>query len=433
MIFLLFTFKGGTRLAEYKITRNTPIEKMTPPAEIFLPMSQNTVPTVKIGERVLRGQIIAETEDRNDCPIHSGVSGKVKSIISKNKKSKTGCVVVIENDGEYETAPDIIPSEKKLTETTSEEIIEVVRKAGIEGFCRDDQPAYAKIQSALGRADKLIINCVESDPYITSAYRLMLERPAEIVNGTKILLKALGLREADIAVEDNKIDAAEKLEEKIGSSRMINVKIVKSKYPQADDRQLVYALTGREIPAGKSPLDVRCVVFSAQTCAAIYRAFAFGAPLTERLVTVSGGCVAAPKNLIVTLGTTYKDVIDYCSGLKKEPRKIINGGAMTGVAVTDINVPVLKGTSAILVLSADECAEEETDAVCIRCGKCVMSCPMHLMPTLLADLARNERLDEAEKNNLFSCVECGSCTYVCPAKIHLAWHIRVAKEAIRAK
>lgn len=433
-----YTFKGGSHVTEYKNTRNSPIEKMSPPAEISIPMSQHIgahcTPTVKVGDRVFRGQIIGEIQGGLGCPVHSSVSGTVKAITSyNNAQAQPVKTVVIENDGQYELSPDVKPCDKKLTETTTEEIIEVIRNAGISGMGGATFPTYAKIQSAIGKVDKLIVNCAECEPFITANHRLMLERPVEIINGTKILLKALGLREADIAIEDNKMDAVAVMEEKIGSSRMINVKVMKTKYPQGDERQLIYALTGKEIPQGKLPADVGCVIFNAETCAAVYRAFAHGMPLIERVVTVAGDCVVTPKNVLVPIGTSYKDLIDFCGGLKKTPKKIVSGGPMMGFAQWDINAPVAKGTSAILVFSEEMCAEDKNDYACIRCGRCVKNCPMHLMPNYLALFAQKGKHEDAESYDVMSCVECGTCSYNCPAHVPIVQYIRVSKGALRAK
>ncbi len=434
---MLYTFKGGTHVAEHKHTRNSPIEKMNGPEEIFIPMSQHIgehcTPMVKPGDRVLRGQIIGEIENGLGCPVHSSVSGVVKEISSYNDaQARPIKTVVIENDGKNELDPSIRPINKKLTETTTEEIIDIIRRAGISGMGGASFPTYAKIQSALGRVNRLIVNCAECEPYITANHRLMLERPNEIINGTKILLKAFGLREAYIAIEDNKLDAADIIEQKIGKSRMIKVKIMKTKYPQGDERQLIYALTGREIPQGKLPADVGCVIFNAETCAAIYRAFAFGLPLIERIVTVAGDCVATPKNVLCPIGATYRQIIDFCGGMKKEPKKIISGGPMMGFAAWDIDSPVVKGTSAILAFSDDMCREEKEYA-CIRCGRCVKNCPMHLMPNYLAQFVKAGRHEDAEKYDVMSCVECGTCSYNCPGNVPIVQYIRASKGAIKAK
>lgn len=435
---MTYTFRGGTHVAEHKDTRNSPIEKMTPPAEIYIPMSQHIgahcTPTIKVGDRVLRGQVVGEVEKGLGCPVHSSVSGTVKAISSyNNAQAQPVKTVVIENDGEYELHPDVKPFEKKLTDTTTEEIIEVVRKAGISGMGGATFPTYAKIQSAIGKVDKLIINCAECEPFITANHRLMLERPVEIINGTKILLKALGLREADIAVEDNKPDAIDKLREKLGDSKMISVKVMKTKYPQGDERQLIYALTGKEVSQGKLPADVGCVIFNAETCAAVYRAFAYGMPLLERVVTVAGDCVVTPKNVLVPIGTTYKELIDFCGGTKKEPKKLISGGPMMGFAQWDMGSPVVKGTSALLLFSEEMSYDTTENYACIRCGRCVKNCPMHLMPNYLAQFSQKGRYEETEGYDVMSCVECGTCSYNCPGNVPIVQYIRVAKGAIRAK
>ncbi len=425
-------------MTEYKLTKDSPIQKMNPPAEINIPMSQHIgahcVPVVGAGDRVLRGQVIGKVENGLGCPVHSSVSGTVRAIKSyNNAQGQPVKTVVIENDGEYELSPDVKPYEKKLTETSAEEIIEVIRNAGISGMGGATFPTYAKLQSAIGKVDRLIINCAECEPFITANHRLMLERPGEIINGTKILLKALGLRSADIAVEDNKLDAVAKLEEKIGNGKMINVRVMRTKYPQGDERQLIYALTGREMPFGRLPADVGCVIFNAETCAAIYRAFALGLPLIERTVTVAGDCIAAPKNILAPIGASYKDLIDFCGGSKKTPKKIINGGPMMGFAQWDINAPVTKGTSAILVFSEDMCIETPANFSCIRCGRCVQNCPMHLMPNYLAQFALKGRYEDTDSYDVNSCVECGTCSYNCPASVPIVQYIRVAKGALKAK
>ncbi|MEE0969178.1 MAG: electron transport complex subunit RsxC [Clostridia bacterium] len=435
---MAFTFRGGTHVNEYKQTRNSPTQKMNPPAEITIPMSQHVgphcIPIVRIGDSVLKGQTVGIPDGGLGCPVHSPVSGKVKAIGSYNNfEGKPVKTVVIENDGLYEMSSEIRPIEKKLSETSSEEIIEIIRKAGIVGMGGAAFPTYAKLQASIGKVDRLIINCAECEPYITANHRLMLERPGEIINGAKILLKALGLRLADIATEDNKLDAVAKLEEKIGASKMINIRVMQTKYPQGDERQLIYALTGRELPAGRIAADVGCVIFNAETCAAVYRAFAFGLPLIERIVTVSGDCIASPKNVLTPIGASYKDLIDFCGGTKKEPKKIINGGPMMGVSVWDINSPITKSTSAVLVFSEDMCTDDSDSFNCIRCGRCVKNCPMHLMPNYIAQFAMKGRYEETETYHVNSCVECGTCSYNCPGRVPIVQYIRVAKGVLKAK
>ncbi|MBO4217807.1 MAG: electron transport complex subunit RsxC [Clostridia bacterium] len=435
---MAFTFKGGTHLNEHKNTRGCPIAVMPAPQFIYIPMSQHIgvqcVPVVAKGDRVLRGQLIGRVEKGLGCPVHSSVSGTVADIVERG--SATGAKItdiVIDNDYLDELDPSVQPFSGSLLETTPEQIIEAVKNAGISGMGGATFPTYAKIQSALGKVDTMIVNCAECEPFITANHRLLLERTATVINGAKILLRALGLDEIVFAVEDNKLDAANILEKFAAQTDVVTVKIVKTKYPQGDERQLIYALTRRMIPAGKLPADVGCVVFNAETCASVYNYFLTGLPLVERIVTVSGDCVSTPKNLQVPIGTPYSDLFRHCGGFIEEPFEIINGGPMMGQAVWDYDTPVTKGTSAVLALSKDITARFNEDPVCIHCGRCVHGCPMHLMPNYLALFARADDFDECEKYNALSCVECGCCTYNCPAHVPIVQYIRIAKGKIQEK
>lgn len=432
-----YTFRGGTHVAEHKNTRSSPIEPLPTPATVEIPLAQHIgihcKPIVKAGDHVMRGQLIGEIEQGLTCLVHSSVSGTVREIkIRNNAQAQPVETIVIESDGKNELDPSIRPFDKPISEATPEEIIEVIRRAGISGMGGAMFPTHAKIQSARGKVTRCIVNCAECEPFITANHRLMLERPSDIINGTKILLRALGLPYADLCVEDNKLDAIEKLEETAGDDPLIRIRVMKTKYPQGDERQLIYALTGLEVPAGKLPADVGCIVFNAETSAVIYRAFSTGMPLIERCITVDGDCVREPKNLLVPLGTTYRTLIDYCGGFVKVPYKIINGGPMMGTARWEIDAPVTKGTSAVLVFS-EEFAGIKTNSACIRCGRCVKNCPMHLMPVYLAQYAMARRYEDAEKIGVMSCVECGTCSYNCPGNVQIVQYIRVAKGAIRAR
>lgn len=430
-----YTFHGGLHINEHKNTRRCQVEKMPAPKFVSIPMSQHigapATPTVKPGDTVDRGQVIGVVEAGLGAPVHSSVSGRVKEIIEKNSATAQKIrTVVIENDGEDRLSPDIVPWTKPLAETTTDEIIEIVRKAGISGMGGATFPTYAKLKSALGKVDTIIVNCAECEPYITANHRLLLENPDAVIGGLKILLKAFSLREGTIAVEDNKLDAINLLEEHLVGSDLIKVKVLKTKYPQGDERQIIYALTGKELPAGKLPADVGCCVFNAETCAAIFNAFAYGMPLIERIVTVDGDCIKTPKNLSVPLGTSYLDLIECCGGLTREPKKIISGGPMMGFAQWDISGVVTKGTSAILAFSEDVENESGLAATCIRCGRCVRGCPMHLMPSYLAMFSMQGKLDMAESFDVISCVECGTCSYNCPGHVPIVQYIRAAKGQI---
>ncbi|MBR5515557.1 MAG: electron transport complex subunit RsxC [Clostridia bacterium] len=433
-----YTFRGGVHVPEHKNTASLNIKKMTAPEKVWIPLSQHIgapcTPTVKVGDFVYKYQTIGTFEKGLGCPVHSSVSGKVVSMEEiRNPMGNVVTHIVIENDGEYTPFPDIKPYEKSFDEVNIEDLIEITKKAGISGMGGATFPTHAKIQSAYGKIDRLIINCAECEPYITANHRLMLEYPDDIIGGVKILLKAFGLRDGDIAIEDNKPDAIKLFSEKTRESDIINVKVMKTKYPQGDERQLIYAITGRQIPSGKLPADVGCVVFNAETCAAIYRAFVKGTPLTSRIVTVDGDCVKEPCSVLCAIGTPIKDLVEFCGGFIKEAHAVVNGGPMMGAAQWDINAPVTKGTSAILLFSKDAYPQFNENYNCIRCGRCVRSCQMGLMPNYLGLFAKERNYELCEKYDVLSCVECGACTYICPGNVPITQLNRVAKAKIIEK
>lgn len=435
-----YTFKGGAHVKEFKNTCGCAIEKMPAPDKVYIPMSQHIgahcSPVVAVGDEITYGQTIGVVETGLGCPVHSSVSGKVVGIEPiKNAHGVVIQTVIIENDGQYTPCPDIKPFPKPLSEATSQELVEMTRLAGISGMGGATFPTYAKLAGAIGKVDKLIINCAECEPFITANHRLMLERPDEVAYGAEILRHALGLPSGILAVEDNKLDAIEALRETIAKAGFpLEVAVLKTKYPQGDERQIIFALTGKEVPAGKLPADVGCVIFNAETSAAVAVAFYDGTPLIKRIVTVDGDCVGRPTNVLVHIGTTYRDLIRYCGGFVKEPKKIINGGPMMGFAQWDVDGSITKGTSAILVFSeAFDREHMRPEVACIRCGRCVKNCPMHLMPNYLSVYSANKMYSETEKLNVMSCVECGTCSYNCPGQIPIVQYIRVAKGVIRAE
>lgn len=430
-----FTFRGGIHIDEHKNTAGVRTEDLPAPPEVVIPLSQHIgVPAkaiVSVGETVLVGQKIGEAEGLG-CPAHSSVSGTVKSLEScftpAGKKIES---IVIENDGNDTVSPDVKPIGKKLSECTAEEIIDAVREAGISGMGGAAFPTYAKIQSAINNVETVIVNCAECEPYITANHRLILENPMSVINGAKILMKAIGVRRTYLAIEDNKLDAANKLEELVVDNPLFEVKVMRTKYPQGDERQLIYALLGKELPQGKLPADVGVVIFNAETCSAVYSALSTGMPLVKRIVTVDGDCIGRPMNYRVPIGTKMSWLAECAGGLARTPARIISGGPMMGQAQWDPNAPVTKSTSAVLMLSSESIPETVEDPVCIRCGKCVKNCPMHLAPCYISQASRAHEFELCEKYNAMSCVECGCCSYNCPAKIEIVQSIRVAKAEIR--
>lgn len=432
------TFKGGIHVPSSKNTRNSPIVEFPAPKTVSIPMQQHigapASPLVAKGAHVCVGEVIGRFDSGLSCPVHASISGTVKDI--EMRPSYTGygktAHIVIENDFQNEVSPDVKPCPKKLDDVTPDEIIEIVKNAGISGMGGAAFPTYAKIASGIGKAKEVIINCAECEPYITANHRLMLEEPDRILGGARILLKALGLTHAILAVEDNKKDAAAVLTEKIGGDSSLEVVLLKTKYPQGDERQLMYALKGVELPAGKLPADVGCVIFNAETAAAVHTAFTTGMPLINRVVTVDGDAIGEPKNIRVPLGTSYEDVFAFCGGVKENAARVINGGPMMGAAQWDYNAVIMKNTSALLVLSDEHDTDKAAEAACIHCGKCVGVCPMHLMPNYLAAFAKADNDEMCEKFGVLSCVECGCCTYICPARVPIVQHIRNKKAQIQA-
>ena len=432
------TFKGGIHVPDAKNTRNLPITEFPAPKTVSIPMQQHigapATPLVKKGDAVCVGQIIGRFDNGLSCPVHASVSGTVKDIEMRNSYTGYGKTahVIIENDFLDTVADTVKPYSGELKDATPEEIIEIVKEAGISGMGGAAFPTHAKISSAIGKAKDVIVNCAECEPYITANHRLMLEEPERIVGGVKILLKALGLDHAIFAIEDNKKDAAEKMCEHIAGEEGLEVALLKTKYPQGDERQLIYALKGVELPAGKLPADVGCVIFNAETCAAVHTAFTTGMPLIKRIVTIDGDAINEPKNIRVPLGTSYEDVFEFCGGVKENISRIISGGPMMGAAQWDYNSVIMKNTSAILVFSEEKDRTIVENASCIHCGKCVSVCPMHLMPNYLAAFSKADNDEMCEKFNLMSCVECGCCTYNCPGRVPIVQHIRNKKAQIVA-
>ena len=285
----------------------------------------------------------------------------------------------------------------------------------------------------MGKVDALIINGSECEPYITSDQRLMLERGEAVIGGARLLAKAVGLKEATIGVEQNKPDAIQNLKTLVGEGNDIHVQPLRTRYPQGAEKQLIQTLTGRQVPPGKLPADVGCLVCNVATAAAVYDAVTEGMPLTQRRVTLTGGALAEPVNLIAPVGTPVSHLIKVAGGFKEDPNRVLFGGPMMGVAVYDLDVPMTKTTNCVLCMTAKEAAAVESDPTCIRCGKCVEACPMKLTPLFMRQNVAKSRWDEVEGLHVMDCIECGCCSYICPARIPLVQSFRTAKAAIREK
>ena len=433
-----YTFPGGTHVEEHKDTASLATVRLPEPATVSIPLSQHigahATPIVGKGDYVKVGQVIGEITNGLGCPVHASISGTVKEIVTRHNAQGTPIQnVVIENDFEHAMCEDIKPWGKPLAETSAEEIIGIVRQAGISGLGGATFPTYAKIQSAIGKATCVIINCAECEPYITANHRLLLERGTAVIGGLEVLMHALNVKEGILAVEDNKPDAIKLLKAATADKPDIRVCVMKTKYPQGDERQLIKAIYKKEIPAGKLPADVGCMIVNAETSAAISRAFYRGLPLVSRIVTVTGDCVKEPKNVRSPLGASYRELIAFCGGTVRPIKKLVSGGPMMGQAQWDLDAPVTKGTSALLCFSEEADKINTYHTACLHCGYCVEHCPMHLMPNYLAQYGSARRYDEAAKMDVMSCVECGTCTYNCPAGVPIVQYIRVTKGALRAK
>ncbi len=340
--------------------------------------------------------------------------------------------VVIKNDMQN-TVYEGIKSNPDISQLTSEEIINIIKESGIVGMGGAAFPTHVKLSPPPGKVvDTIILNGAECEPYLTSDHRLMMERPEDVLYGLRVFMKALNVEKGFIAIENNKPDALEAVYNVGKGIEGIEVVAVKTKYPQGAEKQLINACTGREVPSGGLPADAGVVVNNVGTAAAVASAVKKGMPLIERIVTVTGNGIKNPKNLLVRIGTSFKDVIDECGGFNGTPGKVIAGGPMMGIAQYSVDIPVIKGTSGILVLTEEE-AELPEMSNCIRCGKCVEVCPINLMPVNISNYALLDKFDQAESANALDCIECGACSFICPAKRPLVDSIRVAKREILAK
>ena len=431
-------FFGGVHPNDMKAATNEKaIEQLAPPAQVVIPMSQHIgapcKPLVATGDHVKVGQRIGEPGGFVSAPIHASVSGTVKAVEPRPYSMGGNMMsVVIENDFQDEMSEEIqAPADPDALSV--DEMVERVKNAGIVGMGGATFPTHIKISGGIGKVDTVIINGAECEPYITADHRTMLERPEQIIGGATYLAKMFGLDKVHIGVELNKQNGIDALNRVIAEKHApVVVEPLRCRYPQGAEKQLCQAITGRQVPPGALPSAVGCAVFNINTTCAIFRAITQGLPVIKKIVTVSGSGVIDPKNLECPIGAPVSDLFDACGGLREETYKLIMGGPMMGMAQYTTDVPVGKGTGAMLAFAAKEEQTVETPQ-CIRCGRCVAACPMHLEPLIMYQFASKGMLDELENANIMDCMECGACTYICPARMHLVHMFKTGKQKLGAK
>lgn len=431
------TFVGGIHPYDGKdLSKDKPIQDVLPKGELVYPLSQHigapAQPIVAKGDRVLVGQKIAESAAFVSAPVYASVSGTVKAIEPRRVVTGDSVMsIIVENDGLYEDVGfyPVAPVEKM----TKEEIIEVVKEAGIVGMGGAGFPTHVKLSpKEPEKIEYIIANCAECEPYLTSDYRRMLEEPEKLIGGLKIILKLFDKAQGILAVEDNKPECISLLKQLTKDESRISVKALKTKYPQGAERQLVYATTGRTINSKMLPADVGCIVNNVDTIVAVYRAVVEGKPLMERIVTVTGDAIANPRNFRVRTGTSYAELVEEAGGFKVQPEKIVCGGPMMGFAMFDLNVPTTKTSTALLAFTKDEVSAMEPGP-CINCGRCVEVCPGRVIPSRLADYAEHFDEEAFLANDGMECCECGCCSFICPAKRPLTQQIKSMRKIQMAK
>ncbi|PLX86953.1 MAG: electron transport complex subunit RsxC [Desulfuromonas sp.] len=433
----LKTFPGGLHPPDSKQgSAGQAIETCPLPEELIIPMSQHigapAAPCVVVGDQVKKGQEIGAAKGFVSVPIHASTSGEVVAVEPRlHPMGKPLPAVVIKPDGEDRWDDSLKGADPSTLSV--DELKDRIRAAGIVGMGGATFPAHVKLSPpAEKKIDTLLINGVECEPFLTADHRLMLEESERILDGIDILRKVLGIKRAIIGIEANKPDAIEKLTQE-GAARDIAVQALEVKYPQGAEKQLIDAITDREVPSGTLPMEVGVVVQNVGTAAAVSDAIRLGHPLVERVATVTGPGVKTPKNLLVKIGTPLGFMVEQCGGLNGEPAKIIMGGPMMGQTQLSLDIPAIRGTSGLLIFRREDLPKRLEAGPCIRCGRCIGVCPIHLQPTTIAAYARLDMIDETEEYNALDCIECGCCTYTCPATLPLVQSIRHAKGGIMAK
>ena len=431
---MAFSFFGGVHPKENKIARDVAIQEFPEPDILVIPMSQHIgapcKPLVKKGDPVTVGQKIGDNQGL--CvPVHASVSGKVKAVEMRAHTSGTTVMsVVIENDHLDTLCEDCRPrTQEDVDALTPEELMNIIREGGIVGMGGATFPTHVKLSSGLGKVDTIIVNAGECEPFITADDVLCRELPHQVISGLKVIMKILGLNTAHIGIEDNKPEAAKALQAELTEADGITVDVLPAKYPQGAEKQMIYAITGREVPSGGLPAAVGCAVFNAATCKAIHDVVYTGMPLVKRVVTVSGDIVMEPKNLMVPIGTSFNDLMEAV-GHSENPYKVLSGGPMMGAALYDLSAPTIKGVNAVTILGKkNKYAVDEPQ--CLRCGKCIDACPMKLAPVLMYKTLQSNDVDTMKSVHMMDCIECGCCAYTCPAGVPLVLAFRSGKHILR--
>ena len=433
----LKTFKGGVHPPENKeLSEDKAVADLGLPSRVVLPLQQHIGAPVEAlvakGDEVLAGQMIGKPSGFVSVPLHATVSGKVKVVDQFSHPAGLPMLsVVIESDGEDKWVDDLVSrSQEEIDKLSGDEIKKIILDAGIVGLGGAAFPTHVKLSPpADKKIDTFILNGAECEPYLTTDYRQMMERGEDMVSGIKLLLRVLGCKDAYIAIENNKPKAIEALDKIVADQGGIEVSPLKTKYPQGGEKQLIQAITGREVPSGGLPMDVGCVVQNVSTVLAVYDAVTAGKPLHEKVVTVTGTACKKPGNYRVRIGTTVQELIEMVEGeIPENLGKAVMGGPMMGLSLPSLDVPILKSTNGLLLLA--EPVPLTKHLPCIRCGSCVDACPINLIPCDLALAAENSRWDICRSYNVKDCIECGSCSYTCPAGRNLVQLIRFGKYTV---
>ncbi len=428
----LKSFKKGVHPEEFKnYTEHKSLERLPLPEQVFIPLNQHigapAKPVVEKGQAVKTGEVIGASAGFVSSRVHASISGTVKAIDTfPHPLGVNSLMIHIVGDGNDEWV-DTVTEESDWEQLSEEEIISRIQDAGIVGMGGAAFPSHVKLTPPKDKnIDTFVLNGCECEPYLTADHRMMVEQTQDVVSGTRILMKALGVSKAVIGIESNKPDAIEAMRKEVASFNNIEVIPLKVKYPQGAEKMLIKATIDRDVPAGGLPLDVGVVVNNVGTAIAVAEAVTRKKPLVERVVSITGDGIKEPKNVIARIGAPFQNLIDFCGGLSEKTAKVIMGGPMMGLTQHTLKVPVVKATSGILCLTEFSIIKNK-EYPCIQCGTCIGVCSMSLLPTRLARFAQVENWQMAEELGILSCVECGSCAFVCPSQIPLVQQIRIGK------